>query len=107
MGNIYQGMCEGLIRMGSSGGVYVPQDKGIGVLSSPYGGSNVLTAQYSPYLYPPYQDAAVWATPTSGGSNQAPKGVPIDNWQGQRFGSSHAGGFNMAFWRRLGPFDHL
>ena len=98
MGSIYSGMDEALIRLGSSGGVYVPQNGGTGVLSMPQSGQGaVVGAQFSQYLYPPYQDAPVWAAPQQGGNNQAPKGVPVDNYQGLRFGSAHAGGFNMAF----------
>ncbi len=97
MGSIYQGMSESNIRLGSSGGVYVPQNNGgAAPLSAPQSGGAVTSlSQYYQYLYPPNQDAAVWPSALSG--YNPPKGVPIDAFQGLRFGSAHAGGFNMAF----------
>ena len=106
MGSIYHGMDEALIRMGSSGGVYVPQNGGIGVLSQPQSGTSI-QAQFQQYLYPPFQDAAVWAAPQSGGSNQAPKNVPVDCYEGLRFGSAACRRFQHGLLRRLGPFDQL
>ena len=97
MGSIYQGMSESNIRMGSSGGVYVPQIGGTAPLSMPGSGQGaVVGAQYGQYLYPPIQDSPVWPAALSIGYSP-PKGAPVDNYQGLRFGSAHAGGFNMAF----------
>ena len=46
------------------------------------------------FIYPPQQDAPIWP---SAATAAAPSGVPTDAFSTMRFGSAHAGGFNMAF----------
>jgi prepilin-type N-terminal cleavage/methylation domain-containing protein/prepilin-type processing-associated H-X9-DG protein len=94
--SLYSGMCEALIRLGSSGGVYVPQNGGVAPLSVAWNVSGIAMMQYTPYLITPAQDSAVWPGVTSGVYNP-PKGAPLDEFQGLRFGSAHAGALNMAF----------
>jgi prepilin-type processing-associated H-X9-DG protein len=96
MGNIYQGMDEGLIRMGASGGVYAPQSTAVAPLAQP---NALAVVEYYPMLYPPVADSPVWNGGLGGpNTNTAPKNVTVfDFYQGIRFGSAHAGGFNMAF----------
>jgi prepilin-type processing-associated H-X9-DG protein len=90
--SVYHGMSQALIRLGASGGVYTPNSgmPGIGTVAD--------DAPTQQLLYPPMQDSPIWPGPAVS-NNQAsiPQGAPQDWFSGFRFGSAHAGGFNMAF----------
>jgi prepilin-type N-terminal cleavage/methylation domain-containing protein/prepilin-type processing-associated H-X9-DG protein len=89
-GSLYKGMSMCNIRMGGSGGMYTPND-------GPYAAnSSLILGQMNTQLkYPPMQDSPIW--PALATSNR-PSGITsVDGFNGLRFGSAHAGGFNMAF----------
>jgi prepilin-type N-terminal cleavage/methylation domain-containing protein/prepilin-type processing-associated H-X9-DG protein len=77
---VYSGFDDDFIRLGSSGGIYAPTAAGGNA-----GGA---------FIYPPQQDAPIWPAAATAA---APSGVPTDAFCTMRFGSAHAGGFNMAF----------
>ena len=77
---LYSGFDDDFIRLGSSGGIYAPVATGGNA-----GGA---------FIYPPQQDAPIWPAAVQ---PAAPSGVPTDAFNTMRFGSAHAGGFNMAF----------
>ncbi len=90
--SVYSGMGQANIRMGASGGIYTPTAGVPGI-------STVADAPPTNQLqYPPMQDSPIW--PGEAAYNY-PASVPagaIQDWFGCfRFGSAHAGGFNMAF----------
>jgi prepilin-type processing-associated H-X9-DG protein len=89
--NLYSGFSQVNMRLTSSAGIYAPNAPSIGA-----GGAG--TAYGSPFRYPPQQDSATW--PANMFGNGTPPGVTAaqcDYFNGLRFGSAHAGGFNMAF----------
>ncbi len=91
---VYTGMCAGLIRLAGSGGIWNATNVPSAVTSA------VGAPPIDTYNYPPMQDAPLWpgeyASGLSGPAG-APPGVLQDWGATMRFGSSHAGGFNMAF----------
>jgi prepilin-type N-terminal cleavage/methylation domain-containing protein/prepilin-type processing-associated H-X9-DG protein len=85
-GSMFKGMAQSNIRLGSSGGIYAPA-------AAPTISDGTLV--YSPLAYPPQQDSATWPFLSK---SSAPAGTTlVDGYNGVRFGSAHAGGFNMAF----------
>ncbi len=88
--NLYVGMDDDNIRLGASGGIYTP------TAGPPAtgGAGGAIVSPYSQYLYPPQADAAIWPSQMK---SAAPPGSLYDNFNNIRFGSAHAGGFNMAF----------
>jgi prepilin-type processing-associated H-X9-DG protein len=81
----YQGFSPSTIRLGASGGIYAP----IGKLGA--------ATPLSQNIYPPMQDSALYSIAGFNQSGYAPAGGVWDPFAGIRFGSAHAGGFNMAF----------
>jgi prepilin-type processing-associated H-X9-DG protein len=77
---VYSGYDDDFVRLGSSGGIYAPVATGGNA-----GGA---------FIYPPQQDSPIWPAAVQTG---APSGVPTDAFSTMRFGSAHAGAFNIAF----------
>jgi prepilin-type N-terminal cleavage/methylation domain-containing protein/prepilin-type processing-associated H-X9-DG protein len=89
--SIYDGMDQGNIRMGASGGVWTPGDAPYGATGSQ---STIAVQGYTQSRYPPMQDTPIYGAL----STSAPPGNTVwDSSNGMRFGSAHAGSFNMAF----------
>ncbi len=88
--SVYHGMHGANIRMGASGGVYTPDD-GVPGATTP---ANAVPVEQ--YKYPPMQDSPIWPG-LSSYKGVAPTRSQQDWYNCFRFGSSHAGGFNMAF----------
>jgi prepilin-type processing-associated H-X9-DG protein len=89
VGSIYSGMCMGLIRLGSSGGIYAANvPVGVGIQDG-----------YLPFKYPPQQDTPLWPGTIVSNPGNPPGLTPAqqDQGSGMRFGSAHSGGMNMAF----------
>ena len=95
--SLYHGMAAEMIRLAGSGGIYLDVNVPDSVSSV---GQALPELQYN---YPPMQDAAIEAgifDTGLGGGSQGPggeKGTRQDYGASFRFGSSHAGGLNMAF----------
>ena len=89
--SVYHGFSAGLIRMGASAGVYTPN---VGPSAA---SSTAILDPFNPYLYPPMQDSPIWPGSLMNNQYTISKALPVDWLNGARFGSSHSGGFNMAF----------
>ncbi len=90
--SVYHGMSQANIRLGASGGVYTPTAAEVAVVGV---ASDPPTNQLQ---YPPMQDSPIWPGPASvNNAASLPPGALQDWFSGFRFGSAHAGGFNMAF----------
>jgi prepilin-type N-terminal cleavage/methylation domain-containing protein/prepilin-type processing-associated H-X9-DG protein len=93
-GSMYLGMAQSNIRMGASGGVWSPTDASLGgTLAAEFEVAATLTQ----HKIPPMQDAPIWPAMQS-----TPGRVPVgtfnyDGFNGIRFGSAHAGAFNISF----------
>jgi prepilin-type N-terminal cleavage/methylation domain-containing protein/prepilin-type processing-associated H-X9-DG protein len=88
---MYVGMSMATMRMGGAGGMWTPQNGAYGVSL----GTAVAASYSNMYKYVPMQDSPIWpALQTSG----IPPGTSVaDAFNGLRFGSAHAGSFNMVF----------
>ena len=93
--SLYHGMAASMIRLAGSGGIYLDVNVPVSVTNI---GSALPNLQYN---YPPMQDspieAGIFDTGFSGGGVGGQKGALQDYGASFRFGSSHAGGLNMAF----------
>ena len=91
--SLYVGIADDTIRLGASGGVYTPTDAACPVRTA----QPTCNSDQQQFRFPPMQDSPIW--PGLQHVNAlAPAGVVRKtDYNTFRFGSAHAGGFNMAF----------
>jgi prepilin-type N-terminal cleavage/methylation domain-containing protein/prepilin-type processing-associated H-X9-DG protein len=94
--SVYHGFSQALIRLASSGGIWLDFNVPVGVTGV---GQAVPITQWN---YPPMQDSPIYsglyATGTGSTGQAGGQANALQDYGASfRFGSSHAGGFNMAF----------
>ena len=108
VGSIYHGMCSGLIRLGSSGGVYVPQFGGVGVLSLPQSGAGaVVGAQYCAIPLPALSGRTGLGSTADRRCRPGPQGSAGRHFFGPAFRQCSRRRFQHGLLRRLGPCNQL